>query len=56
MYALVQMLDGTEEQIEVMPIAREGFIFAPPLFVSSRWGTLKYIGKSQDSFALYRQV
>ena len=55
MQALVQMLDGTEERIEVTPVERDNFKLAPPLTVPSRWGTLKYIGKGQDSIALYKQ-
>ena len=54
--ALVQMLDGTEEQIEVSPVERDGFKLAPPLTIASRWGTLKYLGKGQDHhFFLYSQ-
>lgn len=53
--AVVQMLDGTEEHIEVSPVERDGFKLAPPLTVPSRWGTLKYLGKGQDHFFLYAQ-
>lgn len=52
----MKMLDGTEEKIAVEPVERDGFKLSPPLTIDSRWGTLKYAGKGQDSFAIYFQV
>lgn len=53
--AIVKMLDGTEEHIEVVPVERDGFKYAAPLTVDSRWGLLRYLGKGQDSYSLYVQ-
>lgn len=54
-HAVVRMLDGTEKNIQLSPVERDGLKFAPPLVLNKSWGKIKYLGKGTGEPAIYIQ-